>query len=239
MKQLIVITCVAAVVVIAVVYFWKSPTSDMENYTFTSDVFTFYCSDDFTFTMQYSSDKEYAQLRLSGVEHILSRAPSGSGARYVGIDNDAEFWEHQDEVRLQLPGMSDATTCSRTPQKEDSETSEEPGISNDLIVVTSPRVGEQVANPIELKGMARGYWFFEASAPVVVTNWDGLIIGEGIITADGEWMTEDFVPFTGTLSYELPANSYSATGTLIFKKDNPSGLPENDEAYEMSIILTE
>lgn len=107
----------------------------------------------------------------------------------------------------------------------------------DLIEIKSPTPGQLVNQPISLSGKARGYWFFEASAPVTVTNWDGLILGEGYITATENWMTEDFVPFTGELSFTPETNSYSATGTLIFRKDNPSGLPENDQAFEMTIQL--
>lgn len=106
-----------------------------------------------------------------------------------------------------------------------------------LIEVSRPEAGETVGNPIELTGEARGNWFFEASAPVVVTDWDGRIIGESFITAEGEWMTEEFVPFSGTVEYELPADSYSATGTVIFQKANPSGLPEHDAAREVRVIL--
>jgi hypothetical protein len=106
-----------------------------------------------------------------------------------------------------------------------------------IIQIQSPAANESVESPIQLSGQARGMWFFEASAPVVVTNWDGLIIGESYITAEGDWMTEDFVPFTGTVSYSLPADTVSATGTVIFQKANPSGLPQHDDAYEVVVTL--
>lgn len=112
-----------------------------------------------------------------------------------------------------------------------------PPISNDLLVVDTPLPGASVTSPIQVSGQARGYWFFEATAPVTVTNWDGLIIGQGYIEADGDWMTEDFVPFTGEITYQQEPNAYSATGTIIFMKDNPSALPENDAAYEMQVQL--
>ncbi len=113
----------------------------------------------------------------------------------------------------------------------------EPAAISDLITVTSPLPGSTVGNPIQIQGTARGFWFFEASAPVTVVNWDGLIIGEGYITAEGDWMTEEFVPFSGIVSYTLPADSYSTRGAIIMKKDNPSGLPENDKALEFPIEL--
>ena len=110
--------------------------------------------------------------------------------------------------------------------------------THELIEVTAPQPGVTVGSPIELSGQARGTWFFEATAPLVVTNWDGLIIGEGYITADDDWMTEEYVPFSGSIDYSLPADSYSATGTIIFQRANPSGLPENDDAFEIRVQLT-
>lgn len=106
-----------------------------------------------------------------------------------------------------------------------------------LIRVTAPTPQQKVFTPIKLSGHARGYWFFEATAPVVVTDWDGLVIGEGYITAEGDWMTEDFVPFSGSVSYRLPSDTYSTSGTVIFKKSNPSDLPENDDSYEIPVEL--
>jgi hypothetical protein len=111
----------------------------------------------------------------------------------------------------------------------------------DLIKVTSPAAMGVVTSPLSLKGQARGNWYFEASAPVSLVNWDGLIIAEGIITADGEWMTTEFVPFTGSLEFTSPYKAgdpdFMKRGAIIFKKDNPSGLPENDDALEIPVLF--
>lgn len=105
----------------------------------------------------------------------------------------------------------------------------------DLIVLTSPKPGSRITSPITLTGKARGYWFFEASFPVTVVNWDGLIIGEGVAQADGEWMTEDFVPFTATVNFTIDPKTPYNRGALILKKDNPSGDPSRDDALEVPI----
>jgi len=109
---------------------------------------------------------------------------------------------------------------------------------NDLIRLTTPRPNEKITSPLTITGEARGYWFFEASFPIILTNWDGLIIAEGFATADGEWMTEEFVPFTVTLTFNADT-SVSNRGSLILQKDNPSGLPENDDALEIPIYFSE
>ncbi|MEK7673815.1 MAG: Gmad2 immunoglobulin-like domain-containing protein [Patescibacteria group bacterium] len=105
----------------------------------------------------------------------------------------------------------------------------------DLIQVESPRANEIISSPLIIKGEARGHWFFEASFPVVLTNWDGLIIAQGIATAKSDWMTSEFVPFEAKLDFIIDKNTYSNRGSLILRKDNPSGLPEHDDALEIPI----
>ncbi len=105
--------------------------------------------------------------------------------------------------------------------------------TSNLIRVSTPQPNEQIQSPLAISGEARGNWFFEATFPVVLTNWDGLIIAESYATAKGEWMTTDFVPFTATLNFQKPI--YGERGYLILKKDNPSGLPEHDDALEVPV----
>lgn len=104
-----------------------------------------------------------------------------------------------------------------------------------LIVVTSPLPGETISSPITIAGIARGTWYFEATAPVTLVNWDGLIIAEGYVTATENWMTEEFVPFEGTLEFESP--SVYPRGALILRNSNASGLPEYDRAVEIPILF--
>jgi Immunoglobulin-like domain of bacterial spore germination len=111
----------------------------------------------------------------------------------------------------------------------------------DIIKIENPAGMAVISTPLALKGQARGNWFFEGSAPVSLVDWDGKIIAEGMVTADGEWMTTEFVPFTGTLEFVSPYTpgdeDFMKRGSLIFKKDNPSGLPENDDALELPVLF--
>ena len=106
-----------------------------------------------------------------------------------------------------------------------------------LIRINSPRPNQVIQSPLTIAGEARGVWFFEASFPVVLTNWDGLIIAQGIATAKSDWMTTEFVPFEARLIFNVDKNVYSNRGTLILRKDNPSGLPEHDDALEIPVII--
>lgn len=125
------------------------------------------------------------------------------------------------------------------PNQETSEliaTSTEPvatAITHPDVRVISPKAGGVIRSPLKITGEARGTWFFEASFPVFLVDWDGLIIAEGVAQAEADWMTEDFVPFTAQLFFTKPA--YGEGGALILKKDNPSGLPINDAAVEIPI----
>ncbi len=110
---------------------------------------------------------------------------------------------------------------------------------NDLIRVTAPTPQSAISSPATITGMARGTWFFEASFPISIVNWDGLIIGEGVATAQGDWMTEDFVPFTASITYTIDPQTPYNRGAVILKKDNPSDLPEHDAAIEIPVTFGE
>ena len=96
---------------------------------------------------------------------------------------------------------------------------------NDLIQITKPLSGQIIESPLKIEGVARGYWFFEANFGIELTDENYQQITETYATATGEWMTEDWVPFTSTLTFSKPK---SKTGYLIFHKANPSGLAEHE-----------
>lgn len=101
-----------------------------------------------------------------------------------------------------------------------------------LIRVTSLNSNQVVTSPLTVGGVARGYWYFEASFPVELRDGNGKILAQGPATARSDWMTEEFVPFSITLTFAQPT---TATGTLILRKDNPSGLPENDDELRIPV----
>ena len=103
---------------------------------------------------------------------------------------------------------------------------------SDLIKVNTPRPNQAIQSPIVIEGEARGLWFFEASFPVKLLDGNGNLIATTIAQAQGDWMTEDFVPFEAELYFELPVTE---KGTLILEKDNPSGLPENADELRIPV----
>jgi len=114
--------------------------------------------------------------------------------------------------------------------------------SNNLIHVTYPNPGDIISSPVTLVGEARGNWYFEASFPVTIVDWDGLIIGQGHAEAQSDWMTTEYVPFKATLEFTRPAISdfdkaYANRGAVIFKNDNPSGDPSKDASIEVPVLF--
>jgi hypothetical protein len=104
----------------------------------------------------------------------------------------------------------------------------------DLIVVESPRAGEEIASPLFISGKARGYWFFEASFPIELVDENNQVISQAIAQAKGEWTTEEFVPFEAMLNFSNPKRD---RGFLVFKKDNPSGLKEHDDELRVPVVF--
>jgi len=103
---------------------------------------------------------------------------------------------------------------------------------NDLIQISQPLSGESITSPLKLEGIARGYWFFEANFRVELTDENYQKITESYATATNEWMTEDWVPFTGTLQFSKPKTK---NGYLILYKANPSGLVEHEMSDTLKI----
>jgi hypothetical protein len=104
---------------------------------------------------------------------------------------------------------------------------------NSDIEVTFPKENAVVTSPLKVTGKAKGTWFFEASFPVRLKDMpQNKVLAVGIATAKTDWMTTDFVEFETTLTFENPPTD---TGWLVFEKDNPSGLPENDDSFHLPI----
>lgn len=91
----------------------------------------------------------------------------------------------------------------------------------------------QITSPITLTGRARGPWYFEASFPIELRDSNNTLLATAIAQAQGDWMTENWVPFTAPLSF--PAQPAGSTGTLVLKKDNPSGEPQNDASLVVPV----
>ncbi len=100
------------------------------------------------------------------------------------------------------------------------------------VVIDVPQYGALVTSPLKITGKAKGNWFFEANIPVTLKDQNGKVLAQKGFQADADWMTADYVPFSGTLEFTTPATDF---GVLIINKDNPSGLPQFDAAFAVPV----
>lgn len=128
--------------------------------------------------------------------------------------------------------ISDASDVKPVPPAP--TPSQEPEILayKDVLVIYDLQPNDEIRSPLVIKGKARGTWFFEATFPIALRGNEGQVMAQTYATADGEWMTEDFVPFTATVTFNQPTGG---SGMLIFEKDNPSGLPENADEFRVKV----
>lgn len=104
----------------------------------------------------------------------------------------------------------------------------------DEIVIDFPRPQTSIVSPLAINGKAKGFWFFEGSFPVELTDESGNSLGKGVVTAQGDSQTTDFVAFKGEISFDKPSVT---RGKLILRNDNPSGLPENQKEITIPVVF--
>jgi hypothetical protein len=99
------------------------------------------------------------------------------------------------------------------------------------VTLLSPVEGSVVKSPVTISGTAKGTWFFEGSLPVSILDSKGTVIAQGAAQADGEWMTEKPVSFSTQLTF----TTTDTKGSIVIKKDNPSGEPQNDASAAFAV----
>jgi hypothetical protein len=101
-------------------------------------------------------------------------------------------------------------------------------------LITEPVSGGIVGTSFIVSGKAPGNWYFEASFPIMVRDSNDNVIARTHGSAQGDWMTTDLVAFTATVNID---GDYKGPATLILLRDNPSGLPENDDSVSIPIVI--
>jgi len=88
----------------------------------------------------------------------------------------------------------------------------------------SPDDDTYIESPLTFSGEAVA-WYFEGSFPVTLYDSNGNIIAQSYARALDDWMSYEFVPFEGNISFDTPS---TATGTLTFSEDNSGDLSESE-----------
>jgi len=105
-----------------------------------------------------------------------------------------------------------------------------------LIKIDNPRPNQIIESPLFVKGRARGSWYFEADFPIKLFDDNDFLLGTTPAHALEDWMAEDFVAFSATISFAVPS---ILKGRLVLEKDNPSGLPEHADALIIPVYFKE
>lgn len=137
--------------------------------------------------------------------------------------------ERVSEQRTQHPRDSAAVALPAPPSTPTPAPA--PALSHPDLRLASPLANQRVTSPLRVQGEARGKWYFEASFPVFVLDARGNRIAVAIATAQGEWMTPEFVPFEAVISFQTP----DFAGWLLLEKSNASGLPEHADSVRVPI----
>lgn len=154
-----------------------------------------------------SGARPYAPLFM-----VLSGAFMGSPQDGFGAQYDSAFFA------TQLIDAKPAANCRE-----------------EFISIEAPLPGAVIESPLLITGRARGSWFFEGDFPVVLEDDEGNELSRSFVTAQGEWMTKDFVSFAGTLSFNSAGRG--ARGRLVLRKDNPTDRPELDDFTAIPVIV--
>lgn len=168
-----------------------------------------------------------------GVAYFVSTRGSDNS----NTDTQGEITNYQECIDAGYPIMESYPQQCKTP--DDKNFTQDIGNEleiNDKIRSKSPRPNQVISSPLEITGEAVGNWFFEASFPAHLLDANGNELAVIPVTAQGEWMTTNFVPYKGTMTFPTPQ---TPTGTLVLKRDNPSGLPENDSELRIPVKFSQ
>jgi hypothetical protein len=100
-----------------------------------------------------------------------------------------------------------------------------------VLEIYNLKEGQVISNKFTIEGRAAG-WYFEGSFPIEIVDSKGKTIATSPAVAQTNWMTGEFVNFKAEMSL---ASTTSSTGTIIFKKDNPSAEPKFDDSFSLTV----
>lgn len=100
--------------------------------------------------------------------------------------------------------------------------------------LSTPLPGDTVSFPLSVSGKARGYWYFEGDFQLALYHKQQ-VVAESYVSAQGAWMTTNFVAFKGQINPNEPLPP-GATLTLMLHGANPSGLKQNERHFKVPLV---
>ena len=133
-----------------------------------------------------------------------------------------------------VPAVPVATSTPQAPTPSPSESAPSPAPLSASVSVSSPISGATVGHSLSVTGKVPGNWSSEAQFPLMVRDANGNVVGRATGHLQGDWQTTALVPFTATIQID---GNFRGLARLVLLKDNPSGLPENDDSMEVPIVI--
>lgn len=100
--------------------------------------------------------------------------------------------------------------------------------------ITTPELGKPIKSPLTIRGKVARSFAFEGTFPIVLKDANGKELARASAHVVGSNNTSNAVPFLAMLTFAQPI---SRTGTLVLQKDNPSGLPQNDDSRIFNVVF--
>lgn len=110
--------------------------------------------------------------------------------------------------------------------------------TNENIKIYNIKSGQEIRSPLTIKGeVFGGNWTgFEGQVGMVkLVGLDGKTLGSAILNATSDWMKLP-TNFEVILNFNTPKDS---NVFLIFKNENPSGMPEKEETMTLPVKFSE
>ena len=100
-------------------------------------------------------------------------------------------------------------------------------------IVISPLPGAKIISPLKVIGTVPPGWMNEGVFLIQLADSDQNLIAQAQAKekVPGSWQSGNPVDFTAT----IPFNTASASGFLILKNDNPSGIPANSKTFQVEV----
>jgi len=162
-------------------------------------------------------------------EHIGTMKTFRLYAYFLAVALAVTITSCKDEAKNEAPPEPDQIT--KDIIRDSVEKTDDVPIQ-DLIQVESPEPNTAVTSPLKIRGKARGTWFFEGDFPVRLFDSEANELAVAIATAQGEWMTEEWVDFEASMEFEAPDQG---NGELVFEKSNPSDMRELDNEFAVPV----
>jgi hypothetical protein len=122
---------------------------------------------------------------------------------------------------------------SLAPEKTVSPIAPDAPLSS-VVVVTSPLPHATVDVSFVVEGRAPVGWFSESVFPIQVRDENNNVIARATAHGPTAWKKSTALSWSATVTVLGP---YTGPATLILLRNNPSGLPENDDAVTIPIVI--